>query len=307
MRIVQHPPMECNSSNSTSSRKKDQIPPRGNLSLIVRVHDPSGDGSQGKYPESGRTARLGLIALEPLPTHRSFGAAPVTRSLYQLESGMMMSRKSLLRRFCCGIFVAALLLAISFDGSRSARAADPDALTPLLETIITPIITTIQGAEHRLSVLEGTLDAFADSFTSRRVVAQTLCVSDESGAQTCITKAELDFLLKRVAQADISQPSDVAVSSGIHAEVAQPLDTTEVDQPSDPVTEANALPAAGSVESVNATEPPPPAPTSVQASVLLSDQDPEYTGTVTTSSSGAAVVLHPEIEISIVPGARSDD
>jgi hypothetical protein len=248
-----------------------------------------------------------LIALEPLPPHLSFGAPPVSRSLYQLEYDVMMSRKSLLRRSCCGIFVAALLLAISFDGSRSASAADPDALTPLLETIITPIITTVQGVEHRLSGLEDTVGAFADSFTSRRVVAQTLCVSDESGAQTCITKAELDFLLKRVAQADISQPSDVAISSGTHAEVAQPLDTTEVDQPSDPVTEANALPAAGSVESVNATEPAPPTLTPVQGDILLSDQAPEDTGTVKTASSGAAVVLHPEIEISVVPGARSDD
>src|SRR5450755_3011424 len=121
---------------------------------------------------------------------------------------MTTSGKSLLRRLCCGVSIAAMLLALSFDGSRPARAADPDALTPLLETIITPIITTVQGVERRLSGLEDTVGAFADSFTSRRVVAQMLCVSDESGAQTCITKGELDSLLKRVAQADISQPSN---------------------------------------------------------------------------------------------------
>ena len=220
---------------------------------------------------------------------------------------MTMSRKSLLRRLYCGISVAALLLALSFDGSRSARAADPDALTPLLETIVTPIITTVQGVERRLSSLEDTVGAFADSFTSRRVVAQMLCVSDESGAQTCITKDQLDSLLKRVAQAEISQPSDAAASSGAHAEVAQPSDAAEISQPSDAVTEASAQPPAESVESVIATDPAPPAPANVQGSILLPDQGPEYTGTVKTASSGAAVVLHPEIEISTVPGARSDD
>jgi len=220
---------------------------------------------------------------------------------------MTMSRKSLLRRLYCGISIAALLLAVSFDGARSARAADPDALTPLLETIITPIITTVQGVEQRLSGLDDTVGAFADSFTSRRVVAQMLCVSDESGAQTCITKEQLDSLLKRVAQAEIGQPSNVAASSGVPAEVAQPSDTAEISQPSDAATEASAQPPAESVESVIATEPTPPAPANVQGSILPPDQGPEYTGTVKTASSGAAVVLHPEIEISIVPGARSDD
>jgi hypothetical protein len=220
---------------------------------------------------------------------------------------MTTSRKSLLRRLYCGVSIAALLLTLSFDGSRPARAADPDALTPLLETIITPIITTVQGVEQRLAGLENAVGSYADSFTSRRVVVQMLCVSDESGAQTCITKEQLDSLLKRVAQAEISPPSDAAAGSASHAEAAQPSDTAEASQPSDPVSEANAQPPAESVESVIATEPAPPAPANVQGSILPSDQDPDTTGTVKTASSGAAVVLHPEIEISIVPGARSDD
>jgi hypothetical protein len=220
---------------------------------------------------------------------------------------MTMSRKSLLRGLYCGVSVAALLLTLAFDGSRPARAADPDALTPLLETIIAPIITTVQGIEQRLSSLEGTVGAFADSFTSRRVVAQVLCVADESGAQTCITKGQLDALLKRVAQAEISQPSEAAAGSASHAEVAQPSDTAEISQPSDPASAANARPPTGLVESVIATDRTPPAPANVQGSIVLSDQDPDTTGTITTAASGAAVVLHPEIEISIVPGARADD
>jgi hypothetical protein len=220
---------------------------------------------------------------------------------------MTTSRKSLLRRLYCGVSVAALLLTLSFDGSRPARAADPDALTPLLETIITPIITTVQGVEQRLAGLENAVGSFADSFTSRRVVAQMLCVADESGAQTCITKGQLDALLKTVAQAEISQPSNAAAGSASHAEVAQPSETAEISQPSDSASEANAPPPAEPVESATTTDPTPPAPPNVQGSIVLPDQDPDYTGTVQTASSGAAVVLHPEIEISIVPVARSDD
>jgi hypothetical protein len=227
--------------------------------------------------------------------------------LYQLEHDMTMSRKSLLRKLYCGISVAALLLALSFDGSRSARAADPDVLTPLLETIIAPIISTVQGVEQRLSGLEDTVAALGDTFTSRRVVAQILCVSDENGAQTCITKGQLDSLLKRVAQAEISQPSNAVAGSVSRAEVVQPPDTAEISQASNPANEPNAEPSTGSVEGAITTEPAPPAPTNVQGTILPPDRDPDATGTVQTASSGLAVVLHPEIEISIVPGARSDD
>jgi hypothetical protein len=220
---------------------------------------------------------------------------------------MTTSGKSLLRRLYCGVFVAALLLTLSFDGSGPARAADPDALTSLLETIITPIITTVQGAGQRLARLESTVGSFADSFISRRVVAQTLCVSDENGAQTCITKGQLDALLKTVSQAEASQLSDPAAGGIAHAEVGQAPDTAEISQPSNPVTEANAPPPAEPVESATTTDPTPPAPSNVQGNNSLPDQDPDYTGTVKTASSDAAVVLHPEIEISIVPGARSDD
>jgi hypothetical protein len=222
---------------------------------------------------------------------------------------MTMSRKSLLRRLYCGISVAALLLALSFNGSRAVRAADPDALTPLLETIVTPIIISVQGMGQKLSGLEDTVGAFADSFTSRRVVAQMLCVADDSGAQTCITKAQLDSLLKRVAQAEVSQPADAAVNSGAHAEVAQPSDTAEISpaSPAETASEASAQPPAESVDSVTATEPTPPPPANVQGSLEQPDQGPDYTGTLQTASTGAAVLLHPEIEISIVPGARSED
>jgi hypothetical protein len=129
------------------------------------------------------------------------------------------------------------------------------ALSPLLETIITPIITTVQRFEQRLARLESTVGASTDSFTSRRVVAQMLCVSDESGAQTCITKGQLDALLKTVAQAGASQPSDPAAGGIAHAGVTQPTDTAEISQPSNPVTEAKA---------------PPPAPSNVQGNNSLS-------------------------------------
>jgi hypothetical protein len=213
-----------------------------------------------------------------------------------------------LRRLYCGISMAALLLALSFESSHAVRADDADAPAPSLqEMIVAPIMNNIQEIERRISGLEDSIGALADTFTSRRVVVHVLCVSDESGAQTCITKGQLDALLKTVAQTEASQPSDPAAGGVAQAEVAQPSDSAEISQPSNPASEANAQPPAESVEGITVTEPTPPAPTNVQGSILLPDQDPDYTGTVKTASSGVAVLLHPEIEISIEAGERSDD
>ena len=51
------------------------------------------------------------------------------------------------------------------------------------------------AVEARLAVLETSVAQFAGSFASRQITAQELCVADQGGAQTCITKAQLDALL----------------------------------------------------------------------------------------------------------------
>ncbi len=196
---------------------------------------------------------------------------------------MKMGSVSLFGRLCCGLSMAALALAVSLDGSRAVRAEEVDVLTSSMqEMIVDPIMKTIRGLEARLASVEATASTYAESFTSRRLVAQMLCVSDESGAQTCITKAQLDSLLSNGAHAEIIRPSVAA-------------------------TEAKAQPTEEPVETI-VTKGPTPA--SEQAGPAeeksVPDQAPEHTGTVQQSaSSGAAVVLNPEVEVTEKPTATA--
>lgn len=94
----------------------------------------------------------------------------------------------------CNVFGLALLVLSATGGSSAVRAEDPATLQGnVLERIVA-------GVEQRVAGLEASVAAFADSFTARRIAAQELCVGDGSGAQTCITKAQLDSLLRGVIQ-----------------------------------------------------------------------------------------------------------
>jgi hypothetical protein len=169
--------------------------------------------------------------------------------------------------------MAVLALAVALDGSRAVRADDADDLTSSLqEMIVDPIMKTVRGLDVRLTDLEATVSTMAGSFTSGRVVAQVLCVSDAAGAQTCITKAQLDTLLSGIARAEISRPS-VAV------------------------TETKVVPTEETVEAVTKDASRYPEPSSAVEEISPADQEPEHTGTIQSASSGAAIVLTPDVEI----------
>jgi hypothetical protein len=187
---------------------------------------------------------------------------------------MKMGSASILGRLYCGLSLAVLTLGFSLDGSRAVWAGDADDLTSSLqEMIVDPIMKSVQGLEVRLVGLEATVGAISESFTSRRVVAQVLCVADETGSQTCITKAQLDVLLSGIARAEISQPPVAA-------------------------TEAKAAPAEEPVETVvtkDASQYSEPAAPAEEKSTA--EQEPEHTGSIQSASSGAAIVLNPGIEV----------
>jgi TolA-binding protein len=195
---------------------------------------------------------------------------------------MKIGSASLFGKLCCGLSMAALALAVSLDGSRAVRAEDADDLTTSLQQmIVDPVMKTVQGLEARLSGLEATVGAMSDSFNSRRVAAQLLCVSDETGAQTCITKAQLDTLLSGIARAEISKPS-VAVTEAKAAPTEEPVETiVSKDVPKDP---SRYLAPNGAPE-----EKP------------VADEEPGHTGTIQSASSGPAIVLTPEVEVTEDP------
>jgi hypothetical protein len=106
----------------------------------------------------------------------------------------MRSRWNCLVVGSCNVLGLALLVLSATGGGSAVRAEDP-AASPgsVLEEIVT-------GIEQRVADLQASVAAFTDSFTATRIAAQELCVGDSNGAQTCITKAQLDALLRATVQ-----------------------------------------------------------------------------------------------------------
>jgi hypothetical protein len=94
----------------------------------------------------------------------------------------------------CNVVGLALLALSATAGGSAVRAGDPATLQ---STVLEKIVS---GLEQQVANLEASVAAFADSFTTRRIAAQELCVADAGGAQTCITKAQLDALLRGATQ-----------------------------------------------------------------------------------------------------------
>ncbi len=136
----------------------------------------------------------------------------------------------------CNVFGLALLVLSAAGGGSAVRAGDPSTLqSNVLEKIIA-------GIEQRVAGLEASVAAFADSFTARRIAAQELCIGDGSGAQTCITKAQLDALLRGAMQTgqapaaiepdEIEQTASADTSIAPIAAAATPSETPPAIEPS---------------------------------------------------------------------------
>jgi hypothetical protein len=140
-------------------------------------------------------------------------------------------------------------------------------------------VKSIDALEQRVKYLEESIAGLTEAW--QHINTHRLCVSDDSGAETCITKAQLDSVLSKEA----------------HAEISQPTVTEEVNV---------SLPAAP-IESRAIDALPSPGPATIVGEDALPNQDPETTGTVNSAVSGAAIVSTPEVEIYEEPAGRSDD
>jgi hypothetical protein len=123
------------------------------------------------------------------------------------------------------------LLALSATAGGSAvRAGDPSTLQ---STVLEKIVS---GLEQQVANLEASMAAFADSFTAKRIAAQELCVADGSGAQTCITKAQLDALLRgatQLGQAPAATTPDMTEQTASADKPAAPGDTVAAAVPAE--------------------------------------------------------------------------
>jgi hypothetical protein len=198
------------------------------------------------------------------------------RVLYQLEYHMNTSMKSVLVR--PSVAAAALLAAWFTLGSQIARAEDPEtASAPAQEMILVPA-KDVHALEQRVAYLEEAVTALTESW--QHIDTHRLCVSDASGAQTCVTKGQLDAFLSQSAQVQISEP---AVSQ--EAKVAPPAEPVAIV--------AQTLPSA--------------APATVVHEIVPTEPDTETTGTATTTPDNGGVLPLPKLEVYEEPAAQSED
>ena len=216
---------------------------------------------------------------------------------------MTTGTTSLLGRLSGGVSIALLALGMTFGASlaRADEAEAPAAPSPQA-MMVAPIVDAVDAMAQRLSHIEEAMALFAGSFESQRVATRQLCVSDDSGAETCITKTQLDGLLKRMAQTEISEPPvTVAIVAPAPEPAADSAATTEatdsiVSVADAIVTETTAVPLADAAETAPTTE-------AIASASDAAQDEPQFTGSTAGKIDGAAIVSEPPVMVAIVAPA----
>jgi hypothetical protein len=156
--------------------------------------------------------------------------------------------------------------------------------------LVDPISTAVKAVEERLTSLEAKVASVAEQGASRQSMEHELCVADDAGARTCVSKAQLDRLLKMMQFAAIEPPPHTTNSVTALVEPAEAA-------PSAPETKAAAVEEPTKIETTTATAVEAPRQAEqVAAETLEPDSTP--TGSIPASESqGRALVTHPEVEI----------
>jgi hypothetical protein len=190
--------------------------------------------------------------------------------------------------------LALLALSLTVGGSL-VRAEEPEAAS-LQNIAFDPIAKIVAGIEQRLAGIETTVMAYAKSFASERISTQQLCVSDAGGAETCISKAQLDALLKILPEVSHDAALIVEPSEVIHEAAAPIAEPSEiVHEAAAPTPQLDLAPVA-TVEAVEAVK----SDVTLTATIAAAGEDatkedePLYTGTVTSSAPPAEPVAATE-------------
>jgi hypothetical protein len=143
---------------------------------------------------------------------------------------MMTLKSRLLTKVSCGV----AFLALAFTSNISTVQAQTDVPTWMM---VDPISTAVKALEERITSLEAKIASMAASQPSNE-----LCIADEAGARTCISKAQLDRLLKMAQTAAIEPP---AKTSDRMTSVAESVTEPAKVEPAieAPVEAAEAMPA----------------------------------------------------------------
>jgi hypothetical protein len=193
-----------------------------------------------------------------------------------------MMSSPLLARVSRGLSIA--FLALAFTSGVSMVRAQTDVPSWMLAD---PISDAVKAVEARLASLEAKLASVTESVTSRQSMEHELCVADDAGARTCISKAQLDRLLKMMQAAAIEPPAQATDSVTALVEPAE-------GAPSAPETKAAAVEEKIETTSPAVVEAPRQAE---QAAADTLEPDSMPTGSIPApESQGRAQVIHPEVE-----------
>jgi hypothetical protein len=184
---------------------------------------------------------------------------------------MKTRMKPLLVSASGAIAVALLALSFTVGGARTVRAEDDEALAAARPDMVLVSAKALEGLEQRVSYLEEIVASLTES--SQRVSTRQLCVSDDSGAETCVTKAQLDALL--TSQAHTAEADQPAPISGVEG-------TPSVKEQTAAAPTSNSEPP---VAAVPASNPVPSAPAGSNGSSLT---EPESTGSISASTAPPA-------------------
>ena len=220
------------------------------------------------------------------------------------------------------------LVAFSMAFGAPAVRAQSDGSATSWRELADPIMNALHAVEARLSSIEASVALFAGSFTTHELNTRQLCVSDETGAQTCITKAQLDSLLARMPQAAAGEPEaptavvaapaletashvtadpepetvdrSVKDSVGIEAAVEETpavAQGTELPESGSKEDSSAAIdPAAGETIIVIAPEPAAAPTEAIQQDAAPRDREPATTGSVTSEPSRDGLVTSQDAE-----------
>ena len=180
-------------------------------------------------------------------------------------------------------------LALAFTSGVSMVRAQTDVPSWMLAD---PISDAVKAVEARVASLEAKVASVAESLTSRQSPEHQLCVADDAGARICISKAQLDRLLKMMQAAAIEPPAKDTdrVTNSVVA-LVEPAEAA----PAAPETKASVVEEPAKIETTTVVEAPRQAE---QAALDMPEEDSMPTGSIPApESQGRAVVTHPEVEI----------
>jgi hypothetical protein len=197
-------------------------------------------------------------------------------------------KSPLLVRVSCGLSIA--ILALAFISSVSTVRAQTDVPTWMLAD---PISDAVKAVESRLSNLEAKVASVSESLAAQPSTEHQLCVADDAGARTCISKAQLDRLLKMMQSAAIEPPAINSVAALAEPEAAPAVSASE--------TKAAAAEEPAKIETTTAIVVETPRQAEQVATETL-EPDSMPTGSIPApESEGRALVTHPEVEITTPP------